>query len=58
MNKEIAFEIDGLNNEFDCAMVFAAIDAVLAFIAPEVELADWELLGSIGVICGKLMESY
>lgn len=53
MNVEVKFDIDGFNM-FDCEMMMDAFVAIMDEVAPEVEVADWELLGEIEAWCGEL----
>lgn len=53
MNVEVSFDIDGFNM-FDCEALLDALVAILDEVAPEVDVADWELLGEIEAWCGEL----
>ncbi|MCJ1302766.1 hypothetical protein MMC08_005571 [Hypocenomyce scalaris] len=54
MNVEVAFEIEGLSNPFDCELILDAVVVALDVIAPEVAAADWAELGEIQAICGEM----
>ncbi|KAM0802745.1 hypothetical protein BDR22DRAFT_903564 [Usnea florida] len=53
MNVEVKFDIDGFNL-FDCELLLDAFALALDEVAPEVDVADWELLGEIDAWCGEL----
>ena len=53
MNVEVSFDIDGFNM-FECEAMLDALVAILDEVAPEVEAADWELLGEIQALCEEL----
>lgn len=53
MNVEVSFDVPGFN-EFECEAMLDAMVAALDVVAPEVDVADWELLGEIEAWCGEL----
>ena len=53
MNVEVKFDIDGFSL-FDSELLLDALVLALDVVAPEVDVADWELLGEIEAWCGEL----
>lgn len=53
MNVEVSFDVPG-NNLFECEAMLDALVGALDVVAPEVDVADWELLGEIEALCGEL----
>ena len=53
MNVEVEFDIDGFNL-IDCELLLDAFVLALDEVAPEADVADWELLGEVDTWCGEL----
>ena len=53
MNVEVSFQIDGLTSAFECELIIDTIELALGVVAPELDAADWELLGEIQAMCAE-----